>query len=175
MKIFITGIGVVSAIGLNAEENLNAIRSGRTGIYPSDQHHLMMGEVKLSNDRLMQMLQLSPEDYSRTTLLGLMAAREAWKGHSNHPDIRTGLVSATSIGGVDRMEQHYFDSLKAGRSDTDPRMIHENGRTTEKMAQALDITGYINTISTACSSGANAIMHGARLMAGNRLDRVLVG
>lgn len=175
MRIFITGIGAVSALGFSATENLEAIKLGQTGIHLSDQHQLMMGEVKLSNEQLLQQLKLPPEDYSRTTLLGLLAAREAWKNHSSHPVIRTGLVSATSIGGVDRMERHYFEYLKAGRSDSDTRMIHENGRTTEKIAQAIGITGYINTISTACSSGANAIMQGARLMAANRLDRVLVG
>jgi 3-oxoacyl-(acyl-carrier-protein) synthase len=175
MKVYITGIGAVSALGLNAEENLNAIRSERTGIHLSDQYQLMLAAVRWSNAQLMQMLQLPDEDYSRTTLLGLMAAKEAWEGHTRHPEIRSGLISATSIGGLDRMEQHYFERLKAGISDTDHRMIHENGRTTEKMAQALEITGYINTISTACSSGANAIMQGARMITGNRLDRVLVG
>ena len=54
-------------------------------------------------------------------------------------------------------------------------MTHDNGRTTERVAKELGITGYIGTISTACSSGANAIMHGARLIEGGKLDRVIVG
>jgi 3-oxoacyl-[acyl-carrier-protein] synthase-1 len=54
-------------------------------------------------------------------------------------------------------------------------MTHDNGRTTERIAAQLGISGYIGTISTACSSGANAIMHAARLIEGNRLDRVIAG
>ena len=54
-------------------------------------------------------------------------------------------------------------------------MTHDNGRTTERIAIELGISGYIGTISTACSSGANAIMQGARLIEANKLDRVIVG
>jgi 3-oxoacyl-[acyl-carrier-protein] synthase-1 len=45
-------------------------------------------------------------------------------------------------------------------------MTHDNGRTTERIAKELGINGYIGTISTACSSGANAIMQGARMIEG---------
>src|SRR5688572_16560404 len=54
-------------------------------------------------------------------------------------------------------------------------MVHDNGSTTDAVARHLGISGYIGTISTACSSGANAIMHGARLLESNRLDRVVAG
>jgi 3-oxoacyl-[acyl-carrier-protein] synthase-1 len=54
-------------------------------------------------------------------------------------------------------------------------MTHDNGRTTERVADVLGISGYIGTISTACSSGANAVMQGARLMQAKKLDRVIVG
>ena len=175
MKIFVTGIGVVSAIGSDAEENLRSLKSGDTGISKSSVHNQMLGEVKLSNEQIIQMLGLPNEDFSRTTLLALLAAKEAWGNSKSHSNVRTGLISSTSIGGLDRTEKYYFESQKNKSSNAYKLMTHDNGRTTERIAVELGISGYIGTISTACSSGANAIMQGARLIEGNKLDRVIVG
>ena len=175
MKIFVTGIGVVSAIGINAEENLRSLKSRTTGIGKSPVYNLMLGEVLLSNEQIIQMLNLPNEDFSRTTLLGLLAAKEAW-GNNKHPGkIRSGLISSTSVGGLDRTEKYYFETQKDKLSNSHKLMTHDNGRTTERIAFELGISGYVDTISTACSSGANAIMQGARLIAANKLDRVMVG
>ena len=175
MKTFVTGIGVVSAIGLNAEENLLSLKSRVTGIKKSSVYNLMTAEVELSNEEIISMFNLPDYDFSRTTLLSLIAAKEAWGNNENHGNIKTGLVSSTSIGGLDRTEKYYFESQKNLSSYAYKLMTHDNGRTTERIAVELGISGYIGTISTACSSGANAIMHGARLIEGNKLDRVLVG
>ncbi len=175
MKIYVTGIGVVSAIGCNVDENLCGLKAEVTGIRRSSEFNLMIGEVRFTNDEIVQQLNLPAKDYSRTSLLGLQAAKEAWGKQVSHPDIRTGLLSATSVGGMDRMEKYYFELRNNKESTSFDRMTHDNGRTTEWIAEALGISGYIGTISTACSSGANAIMMGARLMNGNRLDRVVVG
>ncbi len=175
MKILITGIGAVSAIGLDAKENLRSLKSGNTGIRKSPAFDLMMGEVNLTNEQIVQRLDLPNKDYSRTTLLALLAAKEAWGSQKPHPRVRTGLVSSTSVGGLDLMEKYYFESLNDKSSNAFTLMTHDNGRTTEWIAGGLGISGTIDTISTACSSGANAIMHGARLIAGNKLDRVIVG
>lgn len=175
MKIFVTGIGVISAIGLNAEENFHSIQTLHTGISKSSRYNLMVGEVSLSNEQLIQQLNLPCADYSRTTLLALHAAKEAWGKNKIDSRIRTGLISSTSVGGLDRTENYYFQSRGDKASDTYSLMVHDNGRTTEKVASKLGISGYISTISTACSSGANAIMQGARLIEANKLDRVIAG
>ena len=175
MKIFVTGIGVVSAIGLNAEENFRSLKTGVSGISRSSVYNLMLGEVKLSNEQLIQLLDLPNEDFSRTTLLSILAAKEAWGKNKIVDDIRTGIISSTSVGGLDRIEKYYFESQTNNSSDSYKLMTHDNGRTTERVAAELGISGYIGTISTACSSGANAIMQGARLIEANKLDRVIVG
>ncbi len=175
MKVFVTGIGAVSAIGLNVAENLQALKSGSTGINRDNDYGLMLGKVRLSNAQIREILQLPDEGYSRTTLLAILASKEAWGKQKKHENIRTGLIAATSIGGLDQTEQLYFEAQKNGNVGPNQKMTFDNGGTTEKLAAAMGITGFIGTISTACSSGANAIMHGARLLEGNKLDRVLVG
>ena len=174
MKIYVTGIGINTSVGKNAAENLHSLQSGITGISRSHEHDLMLAEVKLSNKEIIELLMLPDEDFSRTTLLGLIAAKEAWGANRNHENIRTGMISATCVGGLDRTEKYYFEKQKNNDSQVHKLMIHDNGGTTERIAIELGISGYIGTISTACSSGANAIMQGARLIKGNKLDRVVV-
>jgi 3-oxoacyl-(acyl-carrier-protein) synthase len=151
VKIYVTGIGVVSAIGLNAEENLRSLKSGVTGINGSPDYNLMLAEVKLNNEEIIRLLNLPAIDYSRTSLLSLLAAKEAWGNNKIHNEIRTGLISSTSIGGLDRTEKYYFESIKNQSSDNYKLMTHDNGRTTERVAIELGISGYIGTVSTACS------------------------
>ncbi len=135
----------------------------------------MLGEVSLTNEQIVHRFALSDDDYSRTTLLALHAAHEAWQNKEHHHGIRTGLISATSAGGLDRMEHYYFESKGNFTSPLNRLMTHDNGRCTEHIARKLGISGYISTISTACSSGANAILQGAQLIEANKLDRVVVG
>jgi 3-oxoacyl-(acyl-carrier-protein) synthase len=178
MSIYITSVGVISAIGLNLEENFQSLKAKKTGIEPIKfldiGKDVLAGEVKLSNEDLITKLNVS-SPISRTSLLGLAAAKEAWEGHEHNDAIRTGLISSTSVGGMDNTEKYYKQKLDTVNPDISLVSTHDSGNTTERIAESLGISGYINTLSTACSSGANAIMLGARLMQQNKLDRVLVG
>ena len=80
MRIAITGIGIVSAIGNNCAETLQSLLEQRSGIGPMRYLHSVhteypVGEVQLSNDELRQRLNLGDEPLPRTSLLGIMAAR----------------------------------------------------------------------------------------------------
>lgn len=178
MNIYISGIGVISAIGLNVQENLETLKAQTSGIKQysssnSDQP-LLLGKVNLSNDELRDLTQ-SRNPISRTSLLGLMAAKEAWGKNTHNNKVKTGIISSTSVGGMDKSEIYYQNRLEGKLADPSFIVTHDNGNTTEKIAEQLNISGYINTLSTACSSAANAIMLGARLLRQGKLDRVLVG
>lgn len=170
---------MISAIGLTVAESLCALENGRSGIAPVKYLHtrkdLLVGEVKCSNEALSERLGLSSRPVSRTSLLGLTAAREAWGSNRHMKELRTGIISATSVGGMDTTEQFYQEYLAKNNPDYAVLRCHDSGSTTERIAAELGISGYINTLSTACSSGANAIMLGARLIEQGKLDRVLVG
>src|SRR5690606_11313062 len=104
-------------------------------------------------------------NFTRTALLGLFAAKEAIKnaGITDINKYKTGFISATSVGGMDMTERY----LKQFRNDPDSQKYiasHHNGDSTQKIADALGITYFVTTLSTACSSAANAIMLGARLI-----------
>jgi 3-oxoacyl-[acyl-carrier-protein] synthase-1 len=52
---------------------------------------------------------------------------------------------------------------------------HECGAVTELVADQLGIRHFVSTVSTACSSSANAIFTGARMIRAGLLDYALVG
>jgi 3-oxoacyl-[acyl-carrier-protein] synthase-1 len=183
MKIYVTGIGMVSGIGLDTEQTLDAIknkRSGIAGLTLFDSVHkgiLPVCEVKASNGELKEHLKIQTgKTVSRTALLGMMAAKEALLKVGNDSNVRTGLISSTSVGGMDLSENFYVSYRKnSGKGKLRDVISHDCGDSTERIADFLGIKDYVSTISTACSSAANAIMFGARLIKNGYLDRVVVG
>lgn len=182
MGIAITGIGSVSAVGNNVAESLLMLKAGKSPIAPVTGINYMRkpylgGQVKLSDDQLKRELGLEiPNIVPRTALLAIKAAKEAWNGQFTNASLRTGVISATSVGGMELSEQFYVDYReKADLSKLGDLSVHDNGAGTDILADYLDIDNFKFTVSTACSSAANAIMLGARMINANLLDRVLVG
>ncbi|KGO91306.1 beta-ketoacyl-[acyl-carrier-protein] synthase family protein [Flavobacterium subsaxonicum] len=179
--VAITGMGIISAIGNTVQENYNALIQGKTGITPIENiatvHKVTVGEIKQTNQQLAESLGLPADNnYSRTAMLGVIAVKQAVEdaGITNINEYATGLISATSVGGMDMTERFFYDYFE---SDENHRYIHAHdaGDMSQKMAEHLGLKGMVTTISTACSSAANAIMLGARLIKSGRLDRVIVG
>lgn len=182
-KIAITGMGIISAIGKNVMENLNSLKSGQHGISDitlfETRHkgNIKTGEIKLSNEELTEMLQLKGNnDATRTALLGMIAAKEAVEnsGISDINEYKTGLISSTSVGGMDVTEK-YFYTYEDFPEKQQYIHSHDAGNSSLLIADYLGLKGMVSTISTACSSAANAIMMGAKLIRNGVLDRVIVG
>lgn len=182
-RIVITGIGIVSALGLNVEKNLAALKSGQTGIDSIrvlDTVHkdeFVVGEIPYTDEELANKLGFEIDhSWTRTTLIGMLAAREAWMQSNLGVDkqSRKGIVSATTVAGMRKSELYYGDFIHNGKSD-EFISTHDAGDSTEKIADDLGIKDYLATVSTACSSSVNSIMVGARLLKNNLVDKVLVG
>lgn len=179
--VAITGMGVVSAIGSNTAMNYEALVSGESGIdFPKNlltkHKDLPVGEVALTNKDIAEKLKLSRGHlYTRAALLGAMAIKEAIEQSQLNIDSQTGFISGTSVGGMDATEK-YFTEFAAGKLNNKEFIRAQHpGFTSQKIADYFGITGYVSTISTACSSSANAIMLGARLIKAGKLKRVIVG
>lgn len=182
-KVAITGMGILSSIGNNVEENYHALVHGKTGISSIENFEtvhkdvIKVGEIKLTNQQLAQQLGIAHDnDFSRTAMLGALAAQQAVEnaGIQNMNDCRSGLISATSVGGMDMTEKYYYEYFE---NEACRKYItsHDAGDSTHKIAEHIGLKGFVTTVSTACSSAANAIMLGARLIQSGQLDRVIVG
>ncbi len=183
VTVFVAGTGIISAIGNNVAECLDALENERAGMgqmhYLDSVHRqrLPVAEVKLSNEELSVLAGL-PKTKSRTALLSMIAAKEALTdaGIENLTSLRSGFISANSVGGMDKTEKFFTEFLPDNSKGRLRDVInHECGSVTELVADALGIKDYITTISTACSSSANSIFFGARLIKNNILDVVVAG
>lgn len=178
-RVFITAMGSISAIGNNIDEHLSSLLTGKTGITYADylqtihKNDFPLGEIKISNIELAKILHLQKGNYSRTSLLALLSVKQLLENAALVPDTKTGLISASTVGGMDSTEQH-FDDYQCGEY-LDLAKQHPLGYATEFVARILNFKAYRTTLSTACSSSANAFILGSRLIRQGMLHRVVVG
>ncbi len=184
-RVYITGIGIICAIGNNVIETLASLLTSSSGIgkithlHTIHQGTIPMAEVKRSTEQLLEQTgNAGRKQFTRTALLGIAAAKEAIisAGIEDISEFKTGLISATTVGGMDRSENFYASFLSDARKGHVIDVVnHDCGDSTERIAAALGITDFVTTVSTACSSSVNALMLGSNLIKTGQLDRVIVG
>ena len=181
--IVITGAGIVSAIGIGKEQTLHSLQQQQSGIRPlhylkTDHHEFPVGEVQLSNDEMCSILGIDPasQPTTRTALMGMIALKEALEEARLTPDQypQIPLISGTTVGGMDKSELYYLDFLE-NDSRNEYIRTHDCGACTEMIADHFGRFGMLSTLSTACSSAANAVILGAELLRDGRAECVVVG
>ncbi|MDX1542518.1 MAG: beta-ketoacyl-[acyl-carrier-protein] synthase family protein [Christiangramia sp.] len=179
--VAVTGMGIISSIGRDLEETSDSLKSGRSGIdkpniFQTKHSNILVGEISFSNSELENKLDLERNHtFSRATMLGAYAIKQLLvnMGLTDIPP-DTGIISGTSVGGIDMTERYFYDYSKNTENRRFIRAQHP-GFSTEMIAEYFGLKGFVSTISTACSSSANAIMMGARMIESGKLKRVIVG
>lgn len=183
--MYVTGAGIISAIGNGVKATTDSLLRGESGIAPithlATEHNMLpVGEVKMSNAEMSQMLDLSyPENELRTVMLGIIAAREAISSAGlTTRDLRTAaFINGTTVGGMDKTERHFksvFD-VNAATEDSIELKYNDCGYSTALIADNVGRFQLVTTTSTACSSAANAIIFGANLIKAGIVDIAVVG
>lgn len=182
-KVLVAGGGVICGIGLHLDACLGSFASMRPGMAPMQylrsvhKDTFPVAEVKADNDTLAQMAGL-PKHTSRTALLSMIAAKAAWEstGLGYLTNYRAGFISANTVGGMDKTEDFMNEFLPDNAKGHLRGVVnHECGAVTELVADALGVKHHVSTISTACSSAANALMYGSRLIKNGIVDVVIAG
>lgn len=117
---------------------------------------------------------------NRSTLMGILAIRQALE--DAHVDgtllkekmLRLVLISGTTVGGMD-VTENVFQRLEQCEEALQCLKYHSAGSCTRMMAGYFGFFSEYTTISTACSSAANALMLGARMLAEGEADMVVAG
>ena len=192
MNIAITGLGIICAIGNYCQQVLDSLVNRKTGVgmmkYLQSCHtELPVGEVKLSDDELKTLLGLPVESlYSRTTLLGAVAVKQAMADAGLSADMLAGkkvvLISGTTVGGMDVTERILADMREVLQTPNANRPTpidyverHDCGSTTNEIAQICGLDCEACTISTACSSAINSIIVGCEMLRSGEADLVIAG
>jgi len=185
MDVCITGMGCISPLGGTVAENRLKLQNEEDGLvraqYLESQYasKKYFGEVKVATADLYKEMQLKDlSGLTRTDLLAFKAFREAVSdaGLSSEElsSRKTAFISASTVGGMCLTDQLYNDSnLKS--EETEFASSYNCSAHTLQIAKYFGMKGYTNTINTACSSSANAIMLGMRLIKSGRAERAIVG
>ena len=178
-------MGVISAIGNSVAENHQALAAGTCGIqnkldlFPSKYAGVLpFGQVEISSETLQKKLQITEAGVTRTTMLAMHAFTEAVTNSAISPaDIsssETALVTATTVGGMCLTDELYNDANK-NQDGSEYTASYDCASVSMYIQKRYSMNGIINSINTACSSSANAIMYGAMLIKNGFAKRAIVG
>lgn len=185
-RVFVTGYGIITSIGNGAKENFQSLISRKTGygqleILETVHRNEIPGcEIKYTDKQLADLANVQISDgFTRTALLGFIAAREAIQmaGLSKGELKGAALLSATTTGGIRELEKYYYELQDRSQQGEFSSFIDTGnpGEHTEHIAELFGVRGYIGTVSTACSSSANTIMMGADLIKNGTVETAICG
>jgi 3-oxoacyl-[acyl-carrier-protein] synthase II len=181
-RIAITGYGTINALGVGANVLERGLRDGRCAIGPltvlppegfRSQIAAEVKDVVLPPSIPLPIARRA----SRTSRLALIAADEALRmtGLDANERERMGIALGTTTGGLSRGEECYRQ-VKAGRKPRISGWLETPVSVpADALAQTFACFGPRLTVSTACSSSANALGIAADWIRCGRADRVLCG
>ena len=183
-RVFVTGMGVISPIGTSVAGNRVALKEGRSGLSSIElfetkyASQLPFGEIKITNEFLKEKLKAEVPGITRTTLLALHAFDEAVNdsglSSAEMGLYDTALIIGNTVGGMCVTDELYRDANQ-NQVGSSYLSSYDLGSVAIYIQKRYGINGVVNSINTACSSSANAIMYGARLIKNGFAKRAIVG
>jgi len=179
-EVVITGMGINSCLGMNVTENLFSLTHSLCGIgemtiLPS--HHkntLPVGEIKYDNHALGIMTRFGPST-PRSVLLSALSIREAVLMSGISTEQVEAFIYATTVGGIDLSEIQMGRYFKDEKVDYSVFSTHDDGRSADMLTSHFEMSCRGMTISTACSSAANAILQAAEQIRRGLKEIVIAG
>ena len=195
-RVVISGIGVVSPYGAGRERFWSCISRGCSATRtisdfdvsafpctvaapaPAD---ISLDDAPVIEDRAGEREpsgRPDPRRYSRASLIGVIAAREAWAVAGlrlNEPG--AGVLVGSGAGGIDVAEQQYFEFFNDGWKRVTPYAIPVSlvGMISSEISIALELHGISHVVSTGCTSSTDAIGYATSLIRAGDADVILSG
>jgi 3-oxoacyl-[acyl-carrier-protein] synthase II len=193
-RIVISGIGVVSPFGAGRERFWDHVSRGCSATRAITEFdvsdlgsHVAAPVTGVSIDDVPAMdgddiwdeeYRADPKRYSRTALIGVIAAREAWADAGlTIAEPNAGVVIGSGGGGIDVGERNYHDFfLERGKKVT-PYAIPVSivGMLSSEISISLRLRGVSHVLSCGCTSSTDAIGYAASLLRAGEADVVLSG
>ncbi|HEY9161282.1 MAG TPA: beta-ketoacyl-[acyl-carrier-protein] synthase family protein [Desulfomonilia bacterium] len=165
-RAFVTGLGLISPAGSNADEHLISLSANKTFIKKLTLFNFEAAENAPPAGEIAFPVNESP-GLPRTHTLALMAAREAMK-NSGPPDA---VVIGSTTGGMPLSEELLKDKIR----NPSAYKYHGTGTVAEYLAHELGCNGPAFTVSTACSSGALALKAALEMIRAGIARKILAG
>ncbi len=185
-RVFVTGVGVVSSIGLGREAFFRALQAGASGISPvasfdaSSLGRMLAGEVKTFDPRD-HLTHAEQRRMGRCSAMALAAARmaltDAGLDGAGVAGPRTAVVLGTTMGEAQLQADLQKTWIVDGPQAVRPSLIPKVGSTLLPIhvARAVGARGMVLTLPAACAAGNYAIGFAADLIRAGRADVVVTG
>lgn len=181
--LVVTGWGAVSACGWGASPLGRALGAGETAIAPFSRFDHADYETHVAGQTPDPPAGLEParrQRWSWAERFALAAAHEAAQDARLPAGLgaaRAGVFFGSSTGGMFEAEELYrvWRGRSLDRAPLQPLAAHRVSAPADAVARSLGVTGPVETVSSACASGALAIGLAARALADERVDVALAG
>lgn len=185
-RVVVTGIGLVTPLGNNAEENWSALMAGRSGIGPITRFDASGLPVRIAGEvRGLDVSQhLDRREVRRMDLFSqfaVVAAGQAladagWKDAGIDPD-RTAVILGVGMGGIATLEGGVRDFYSGGVKQLSPFFIPRliANMAPAHVAMRYGLRGENFAIVSACASGGHAIGEALRRVRQGEQDAALAG
>ena len=187
-RVAITGLGILSSVGIGKEEFWESIKNGRSGIRPITLFNAETYPVRIAGE----ISQFDPQLFfpndcvrrlDRFALMGLVATKLAIEDASlpmrfNTPDAeKTCVRMGTVIGALGHAEETHALFLEKGAKRINPffsSLVLPSSLATQ-IGITCGIHGSISTVITACASGTSAVGEAFRLIRAGNFDVAIAG
>ncbi len=185
-RVFVTGVGVVSSVGLGKEAFYGALSAGKSGISPVASFDTaalgrqVAGEVK-GFDPKDHLTTAEQRRMGRCSAMALAAARMAVKDAGLDTAAiagpRTAVVLGTTMGEAQLLAEMQHEWIVKGPQAVRRAHIPKYGSTLLPIhvARALGARGMVLTLPAACAAGNYAIGFASDLIRSGRADVVVTG
>ncbi len=181
-RLVVTGMGAVTPVGTGVEEYWNNLTAGRCGVGPITRFDTTELPVKIAAE----VSDFEAEKYMSKKLMremdvfmqyGYAAAMEAI-GQAGEPAAepeRMGIVVGTALGGLSPIAETQDGVSRGEHKKVSPRFVPKiiGNEAAAQVAIAKGYRGPSLTVSTACSSGGDAISAACMLLMSGQADAVL--
>jgi 3-oxoacyl-[acyl-carrier-protein] synthase II len=196
-SVAITGIGVVSPYGVGRERFWQHVRNGCSAtrtitdfdgslygctvaapVPPVSIDDALAVDERFPGARAERNGRPDPRRYSRASLIGVIAATEAWADaglRAGEPD--AGVIVGSGAGGIDVAERQYYEFFTDGWKRVTPYAIPVSivGMLSSEISIALELHGMSHVLSTGCTSSTDAISYAASVIRSGEAEVILSG
>jgi nodulation protein E len=185
-RVAVTGLGMISPLGLNVAQSWASLSEGRPGIeliqsVDCSALRFKMGAEVRGYDALKYFAGGKDAYLDRFAQFSLIAAREALQnsGVELTPELRerSAIVCGSAVGGQATIEAGFEDLWVQGRGRVHPLTIPKTmaNAGASHIAMDLGLSGPTYTVSTACSSANHAMGQAFRLVRDGEADLAMTG
>ena len=185
-RVVITGLGVLSAVGLNVEENWSNILAGKSGIdyltkFDTDAFSVKFGGELKGFDVSQYIVPKEAKKMDPFIHYGIAAGAQAIKDSgleiTDENATRIGVSIGSGIGGIGSIETQHKAMLKSGPRRVSPFFVPSSiiNMISGNLSIMFGLKGPNMAIGTACATGTHSIGDSARMIQYGDVDVMVAG